>query len=138
MNNSRKLFDDEITNWLIYEAGFKQSQFLIYIYIYIYTYALDGSKLVVSDYVDDCIYWYTYEELGKWFLDKLGNIFHVNFLGYEHWLCTFEYHNSINIIYQWTSLVMIHLLLQSIYTLPQLKKSKFHKATLPQDIILIR
>ena len=25
------------------------------------------------------------KELGKGFLDTLGNIFHVNFLGYAHW-----------------------------------------------------
>ena len=40
---------------------------------------------VVLSYVDDCIYWYTNEDLGKWFVDSLGNIFHVNFLGYTHW-----------------------------------------------------
>ena len=33
----------------------------------------------------DCIYWYTYEELGNWFVGTLGNRFHVNFLGYSHW-----------------------------------------------------
>ena len=47
-------------------------------------YAPDGSKLVVLSYVDDCIYWYTYEEIGKWFVDTLGKIFHANFLGYAH------------------------------------------------------
>ena len=36
--------------------------------------------------LDECIYWYTYEELGKWFLVKLGNRFHVNFLVYSHFL----------------------------------------------------
>ena len=48
-----------------------------------YKYAPDGSKIVVLSYVDDCVYWYTSEALGKWFLDTLGKIFHVNFLGYE-------------------------------------------------------
>ena len=36
-------------------------------------------------YVDDCVYWYTSEAPGKCFVDALGNIFHVNFLGYTHW-----------------------------------------------------
>ena len=36
-------------------------------------------------YVDDCVYWYTSEELVKRFVDTLGNIFHVDFLGYSHW-----------------------------------------------------
>ena len=41
--------------------------------------------MVVLSYVDDCVYWYTSEALGKWFVDTLGKIFHVNFLGYAHW-----------------------------------------------------
>ena len=36
-------------------------------------------------YVDGCVYWYTSEELGKWFVVRTGNIFYVNFLGNEHW-----------------------------------------------------
>ena len=50
-----------------------------------YKCAPDGSKLVVLYYVDDCLYWYTYEELVKWFLNKLGNIIYLNFPGYAHW-----------------------------------------------------
>ena len=53
-------------------------------YIY-YKYAPDGSKMVVLSYVDDCVYWYTNEDLGKWFVDTFGKIFHVNFLGYANW-----------------------------------------------------
>ena len=37
-----------------------------------YKYAPDGSKMVVLSYVDDCVYWYTNEDLGKWFVDTLG------------------------------------------------------------------
>ena len=36
-------------------------------------------------YVDDCVYRYTSEALGKWFVDTLGKISHVEFLGFEHW-----------------------------------------------------
>ena len=50
-----------------------------------YNYAPDGSKIVVLYYVDDCVYWYTIEDIEKWFVDTLGKRFHVNFLGYEHW-----------------------------------------------------
>ena len=53
-------------------------------YIY-YKYAPDGSKIVVLSYVDDFVYWYTNEDIGKWFVDTLGKRFHVNFLGYAHW-----------------------------------------------------
>ena len=50
-----------------------------------YKYAKYGTNIVVLSYVDDCIYWYTSEALGKWCMDNLGKIFHVNFLGYVHW-----------------------------------------------------
>ena len=50
-----------------------------------YKYAPYGSKTIVLYYVDVCVYWYTYEALGKWSVDTLGTIFHVNFLGYAHW-----------------------------------------------------
>ena len=51
-----------------------------------YKYSSDGSKIVVQYYVDDFIYCYTYEALCKWFVDALGKSFHVNFLGYAHWI----------------------------------------------------
>ena len=82
MTNFGKLFADELTNWLIYEAVFKPSQLQMSIY---YKDAQDGNKLVVLFYVYYRVYWYTSEELGKWFVDKLGNICHVHFLGYAHW-----------------------------------------------------
>ena len=81
MTNPGKLFADEFTNWLIDEACFKNSKFQISVY---YKYTPYGSKLVVLSYVDYCVYWYTSEELGKWFLDTLGKIFHAKFLGYSH------------------------------------------------------
>ena len=31
-----------------------------------------GSKLVVLSHVDECVYWYTSNELGEWFVDKLN------------------------------------------------------------------
>ena len=78
MTNSGKLFADELIEWLL-EAGFIQSQCQMSIY---YKYAPDGSKTFVLSYVDDCVYCYTNEDLGKWFVDTLGKRFHVNFLGY--------------------------------------------------------
>ena len=53
-------------------------------YMY-YEYAPGGSNLVVLSCVYDFVYCYTYEELVNWFVDTLGNRFHVNFLGYSHW-----------------------------------------------------
>ena len=86
MTNSGKFFADELTECLL-EAGFIQSQFQMSIY---YKYAPDGSKIVVLSYVDDCVYWYTNEDYGKWFLDTLGKRFHVKFLGYAHWFMSIK------------------------------------------------
>ena len=46
-----------------------------------YKYAPDGTKFVVLSYVNDCVYWYTSEAIEKCYLDTLGEILHVNFLG---------------------------------------------------------
>ena len=81
ITNSGKLFSGELIEWLL-EAGFIQSQCHISIY---YKYALYGPKIIVLSYVDGCLYWYTSEALGKWFVDTLGNRLYVNFLVYAHW-----------------------------------------------------
>ena len=39
----------------------------------------------VLSYVDGCVYWYTSEALGKWFVDTLVKIFRVNLLVFLHW-----------------------------------------------------
>ena len=77
MTNSGKLFPEYLTHWLL-EADFIQYQFQMSIY---YKYAPYGTKIVILSYVDDCVYCYTSEALGKWFVYTSGNIFHVNFLG---------------------------------------------------------
>ena len=82
MTNSGKLFSDELTEWLI-EAGFIQSQCQVSIY---YKYAPDGTKIVVLFYVDDYVYCYTSESLGKLFVETLRKRSQVNFLGYLHLL----------------------------------------------------
>ena len=50
MNNSGNLISNELTNWLIDESNFKQSQCQMYLY---YKYAPYGYKLVVLSYTDD-------------------------------------------------------------------------------------
>ena len=81
MTNSRNLFSNNAIEWLL-EAGFIQYQCQISIY---YKYAPDGTKIVVLSYVDDYVYCYTYEALGKCFMGAIVNRFHMNFLGYAHW-----------------------------------------------------
>ena len=81
MANSGKLFADELTEWLL-ESGFIQSKCQMSIH---HKYARDGSKNFALSYVDDFVYWYTNEDIGKWFVDTLGRRLHVKLLGYAHW-----------------------------------------------------
>ena len=81
MTNSVKLFYDGSTAWLL-DAGFIKSQCQMSIY---YKYAKYGTQIIVLYYVYDCVYCYTSEAIGKWFVDALGNRLYVNFLGYAHW-----------------------------------------------------
>ena len=84
-----------------------------------YKYAPDGSKIVVLSYVDDCVYWYTNEYLGKWFVDTPGNRFHVNLLGFAHWFMSIRISQLKTIPFLWTKLDMLLRLLPSTWTLPQ-------------------
>ena len=68
LTNYGKLFSDELIEWLP-EAVFILFQCQMSIY---YKYAPDGSKTIVLSYVGDCVYWYTNEALGKWFVGTLG------------------------------------------------------------------
>ena len=98
MNNPGKLFSDDINSWLIDEAWFNQSKFKMSVY---YKYEPYGSKLFVLSYVDDCVYWYKYEGIEKWFVDTLGKRFHVNLLRYSHWFMSIRKtqlkYNSISV-----------------------------------------
>ena len=83
MTISGKLFADDLTDWLVNVAGFKQSQCQGSIY---YKVLETGERIVVLSYVDDCVYYHTSEDLGRWFVEALGKRYNVNFLGHAHWL----------------------------------------------------
>ena len=135
MTNSGKLFADDLTEWLI-EEGFVQSQCHMSIY---YKYAPDGSKIVVLSYVDDCVYWYTNEDLGKWFVDTLGKIFHVKFLVFAHWFMSIrisqlkDHSISVDQARYATSIVAKYL---DTATAKAIKR--FYKTTLPSDMIFTK
>ena len=102
-----------------------------------YKYAPDGSKIVVLSYVDYCVYWYTNEDIGKWFFDTLGNRSHVNFLGFAHWFMSIRISqlkdNSISVdqARYYTSIVTKYL-----DTAKVKESNKFYKTTLLADMIL--
>ena len=135
MTNHGKLFADELTEWLL-EAGFILSQRQMSIY---YKFAPDGSKIVVLYYVDDCVYWYKNEDLGKWFVDTLGKRFHVNFLGFAHWYTSIRisqlknYSISVDQARYATSIVAKYL-----HNVTVKVSNKFYKTTFPDDMIFIK
>ena len=135
MTNSGKLFADELTEWLIKEV-FVQSQCQMSIY---YKYAPDGSNIVILYYVDDCVYWYTNEYLGKCFVDTLVKRFHVNLLGFAHWFMSIrisqlkDHSISVDQARYATSIVAKYL---DTFTVQV--SNKFYKTTLPADMIFTK
>ena len=135
MTNSGKFFADELTECLL-EAGFIQYQCQMSIY---YKYSPYGSKMVVFSYVYDCVYWYTYEVLGKWFVDNSGEIFHVIFLGYAYWFMSIrisqmkDHSISVDQDRYDTSIVAKYLDTATVQA-----GTKFFKTTFPSDIIFTK
>ena len=104
-----------------------------------YKYAPDESKIVVLSYVNDCVYWYTSEYLGKWFGDTLGKIFHVNFLGYTHWFMSIrmsqmKYH-SISVD---QDIYATYIVEKYLDTAKVKASTKFYKTTLTSDRIFTK
>ena len=104
-----------------------------------YNYAPDGKNIVVLSYVDDCVYWYNSEALGKWFGGDIGKISHVNLLGYAHWfmstrICQMKDHYiSVDQDIYATSIV------SKYFDTATVKKSKrFYRTTFPSDTIFTK
>ena len=104
-----------------------------------YKYEPDGAKIIVLSYVDDCVYWYTNEDIGKCFVDTLGKRLHVNFLGYAHWFMSIRISqlkdNSISVdqARYATSIVAKYLDTDTVKV-----SNKFYKTTFPADMIFIK
>ena len=135
MNKSGKLFADGLIERLP-EEGFIQSQCQMSIY---YKYAPYGSEIVVLSYVYDRLCWYTSEALGKWFVNTLRKIFHVNFLGYAHWFMSIiisqvrDHSISVDQARYATSIVAKYLDTATVK-----ESTKFYKTTFPSDMIFTR
>ena len=104
-----------------------------------YKYIPDRKNISVLSYVGDCVYCFTYEALVKWFLDTLGNRFHVNLLGYAYWFMSIRIsqmkYNSIS-IYQdryATSIVAKYLDTAIVKA-----SKKFDNTTLQSDMIFVK
>ena len=104
-----------------------------------YKYALDGSRIVVLSYVNDCVYWYTNEDLGKWFVDTLGKRFHVNFLRYAHWFMSIRiYQLKDHSIYMDQAIYATSIFFKYLDIATVKVSTKFYETTLPADMIFTK
>ena len=101
-----------------------------------YKYEPYGIKIVVLSYVDDCVYWYTNEYLGKWFVDTLGKIFHVKCWGCTHWFISIRISlmkgHSISVN---QARCAISIVTKYLETATVKVSTKVYKTTLPADMI---
>ena len=135
VTNSENLFDDELTEWLL-DNGFIQSQFQISIYN---KYSQDGTKIVVLSVVDDCVYWYNSEGIGKWFVGNLGMIIHVKFLGYQNWFMSIRiYLMKDHLISVDQAIYADSIVAKYLDTATFKKSTKFYNITLPSDMIFTK
>ena len=85
------------------------------------------------------MYWYTNEDLGKWFVDTLGNRLHVNFLGYAHWFMSIiisklkDHSIYVDQARYATSVVEKYLDTATVKV-----STTFYKTTLPSDMIFTK
>ena len=104
-----------------------------------YKYAPDASKKSFLSYVDDCVYWYTNEDLGKWFVDTLGKRFHVNLLGYSHWFMSIRISQSKDHSISVDQARYATYIVEKYLNTSTVKLSnKFYKTTLTADMTFIK
>ena len=96
-------------------------------------------KLLFLSYVDDCVYWYTNKDIGKWFVDTLGKVLHVNFLVYANWFMSIiisqlkDHSISVDQARYATYIVEKYLDTDTVKV-----STKFYKTTLPADMIFTK
>ena len=104
-----------------------------------YKYAPDGSKIVVLSYVDDYVYWYTNEDIGKWFVDTLGKRFHMNFLGYAHLFMSIRiYHLKDHSISVDQARYATSIVAKYLDTAIVKVSTKFYKTTFPAGMVFTK
>ena len=104
-----------------------------------YRYAPDGTNIVVLSYFYDCLYWYTSEALGKWFVYTLGNIFHVNFLVYAHYFMSIIiYHMKYRSISVYQARYAPSIVEKYLDTATFKTSANFYTTTLPYYVIFTK
>ena len=103
----------------------------------IYYKYVPAERIAVLSCVDDCVYLYTPEYLGKWFVDAIGKIFHVNFLGCAHWFTSIrisqmkDHYISVD-----QDIYATYIVTKYLDTVTVKTGTKFYKITLPSDMII--
>ena len=96
-------------------------------------------KIVVLSYVDDCVYWYTSEDLGIFFVDALGNRLHVNLLEYAHWFMSIRIYQMKDHSIPLDNSRYASSSVEKYLDTATVKASKtFLKNTLPSDMIFTK
>ena len=104
-----------------------------------YKYAPDVSKIVVLSYVDDCVYWYKNEDTGKYFVDTLGKIFYMNFLGYAHWFMSIRISQlKDHSISMDQARYATYIVAKYLDTVTVKVSNKSYKTTFPADMIFTK
>ena len=100
-----------------------------------YKYAPYGTKYFVLYYVYYCVYWYTSEALGKYFVNILGKILHVNFLGYAHLFMSNRISQmKVHSISSYQARYETSIIAKYLDTATVKKGSKFYKTNFTSDI----
>ena len=93
----------------------------------------------VLSHADDCVYWYTYEALGKWFMYTLGKRSRVNFLVYAHWFMSISIlHMKGHSISVYQDIYTTSVVAEYMYTATVKTITKFYRTTSPSDIIFTK
>ena len=93
----------------------------------------------VLSYVDDCVYWYTSEAIGKWFVDTLGEIFHVKLLGYAHWFMRIRiYQMKDHSVFMDQDRYDTFIVAKYLDTATVEARTKFYNTTLPYIMIFTK
>ena len=93
----------------------------------------------VLSYVYDCVYWYTSEAPGKWFMDNLEKRFHVKFLVYAHWFMSIRISQmKDHSIYVYQARYTTSIVAKYLDTTTVKASTNFYKITLPSDMIFIK
>ena len=85
------------------------------------------------------VYWYTNEDLGKWFVETLGKRFHMKFLGFAHLFMSIrisplkDHSISVDQARYATSIVAKYLDTATVKV-----SNKFYKTRLPADMIFTK